>query len=265
MRRWVLCAALAIGCSKTTPPVEKKPADLAPEEVCKDRGPPPEVVAKGEREKVIAAECAKVGAAVAGGQAIDRAAFPSLPLDDAEVRRGLGDAARLAWTCRAVALDVEAPCALVDRDGAAQCRERRAFFHGARAPKDTAWRFTDEAHALCKVSLGAASCDAFRDAVRKSDPARCPKGGPEAKACAALAAADPARCPEGDKECEEHARRLQAVAAGGLARLASDGTKDDQLLATAAQKGAEACAPTEKSLVEVCRAAVRRHEERPAK
>lgn len=260
MRRALLVAALAAGCTRTEPAANPPPAatakleraapDMALKELC-NTPPPAEVTAKIARDKRYAALCLELIKVVSAGQKPDRAALAPLRLDSPPLAGVLDDTALALARCRAVATDSDGPCDAAGSDERKDdCRGTRAEFHAARSTTDSAWRFPDTSTARCrKAGLGSA-CEAARDAIRAGKPALCPHTA-ELADCPAVAASDPSKCKSGD--CRKRTRFLQLVAAGGLQKVASDGEGADKALAGAALGRKDACDAPLTALGEACR------------
>lgn len=212
---------------------------------------PASVLERAAQEKALAAACDEAADEVRAGHAVTAPALPHEP----RFRAALDDAARRAYECRAVATNGDAACAAIagaeKRD---DCAMQRALFHAARAaPSDRSWRFPDAWHAHCRQAGAGAACDAYRDALRAGDPAKCPKAPAALADCPALAALDPARCPDAD--CAARVARDRLLTDGGLAQLAESGAPEERVLAAAALGRPDACEPTIASFVAVCRSA----------
>lgn len=256
MARCAVAAAVA-GCTgggKPAPPAPAAP-DLAVVELCAPK-PSPALLARQADEKRASVDCAGFAESIAAGRPAEP---PVLPGADAAWRTALGAALRPLAICRAVESDGDAPCQTIDGDGArSDCRLERAFFHAARtAPASHDWRLPDEWLAACRAA-GVKGCDAYRDALRSGDPARCPPGFAD---CAALAAGDPARCGKSaEAGCSAHAERDRLIGEGGLAKLAESGRGEDAVLARAALGRPGACDDAHKNLAAACASAVGRRD-----
>ncbi|MSP59707.1 MAG: hypothetical protein EXR72_05075 [Myxococcales bacterium] len=253
----------APGCRREAPapPAAATPAtsatpDLALVEVCPPKTPPA-VVELAALEKTLGEVCDRLAEAATAGKAIDALlATGPATLRTAAARTALDETVRHIYVCRAVAGDDDGPCKrIVELEAQKTCLVRRAFFHAARKPADPKWRFPDLMHEACKKEFEAPLCDGYRDAIRAGDPARCPSGQGALPDCAAVAAGDPARCSGPD--CVETAGRVRLIAAGGLLRLAAEGSPHDRLLAGAALGRPEACAEAVATFRQACRGAAR--------
>jgi hypothetical protein len=248
-----LLAALALaGCKPApSPPPPSGGPDLRLYEVCPPKTPA-EVVRRAEAEKTLADECDRAAAALKAGTPAPVSA--ALAADAAKFRAALDYAARRAHECRAVGANAPAACGpIADTEKRNDCQLLVAFYQAAkRAPKDPAWRMPDAWHAHCHAAAGAA-CDAYRDALRAGDPAKCPKQPAALADCAALAALDAARCP--DDGCKSRVARDKLIAEGGLARLADAGPDRDRPLAAAALGREDACEPVFEAFAAVCTSA----------
>ncbi len=245
----VAAVALAPGCHHEEPAPAARPPDLAPSEVCKHE-PPPGTVERTALDKSLSGVCQGLAAALGDGKPL---ALPAdAPAQLAAARPRIEETAQPYLACRAVAVDADAACdPIVSVEVRKDCRLTRAFYHAARTAENPAWRMPDEWLAACRSGGMGAACDAYRDALRGRDASRCPSGAADLADCAALAKGDPARCP--DERCKVRVRRYQALAAGGLARLASDGDPEDRTLAAAALGRKDACAALLDSFVQACR------------
>ena len=198
--------------------------------------------------------CKELTAALAAGRRPDVGAVPSLRGQERRLER----AALLLATCRAAALDSDLPCAAV-ADQAAVCRVRRAYLRAATEAGRArgAAPLAEAVFALCERWAQGADCAAVREAVRRDDPAACPRGREETAAlCAVFLDRDPGRCPKskGDfaSACPAEAKWTSLLKAGGLPRLAFDGSEDDRLLANAADGRIEACNVAQDALYKAC-------------
>lgn len=151
--------------------------------------------------------------------------------------------------CRAILNDDPALCDTVDEKAKEHCQVEAARFHELRhAPKGNKWRHLDIEEAQCVDGARSSGkeqlCSDFSEAVRRSDPSRCPTLNVEGlNECPALATLDPVRCPSGKKHdrCVARVKQFKLLASGGLKALAKNGTDTDKQLARAALGDKTAC------------------------
>jgi hypothetical protein len=110
--------------------------------------------------------------------------------------------------------------------------------------------------------MAASLCDAFRDALRAADPAKCPTGSVQGMDgwCRAIVSLDKSQCmgiggiedrEQGKEACEKIVDRHKGFGKG-LEEMAKSGTPLERALANAALGKADACKPLEADAVKAC-------------
>lgn len=241
-----------------------------------EAAPTPDATAAAAAQNAARDACEARARAVLGSEAATKAVKESDVL-------GLGRRSAELVICSAVLNDSADICKRYfpnEQGPSGACRQTQAIFHELRTePKKRTFMFTEQDWQQCRgIKEAQGFCDGLRAALQSGNVDECTKAGDGEGICRAYMTLDKEKCavtgalaevtfslpdrkegePEsykvGDIAAEDCRNRIdsRAFLAQGLEALAASGPKREQILARAALKQPDACAPRVEEAVADC-------------